>query len=73
LYIEAMEQVLSNTTKVFVDQKGGSVMYLPIDKLVAPAERNVNVPMEPEADTEAAPGAGRTAPRTRSDLRRRGG
>jgi len=37
LYIEAMESVLGNTSKVLVDQNeggGNSLMYLPIDKLV---------------------------------------
>jgi len=35
LYIETMEQVLSNTTKIFVDQKGGNnILYLPLDRLV---------------------------------------
>lgn len=73
LYIEAMEQVLSNTTKVFVDQKGGSVMYLPIDKLIAPIERDSSAQAAPESEAEAAPGAARPAPRARTDLRRRGG
>jgi len=73
LYIEAMEQVLSNTTKVFVDQKGGSVMYLPIDKLIAPVERDSGAQAAPESETEATPGAARPAPRARTDSRRRGG
>jgi membrane protease subunit HflK len=35
LYIEAMQQILSNTSKVIVDQKGGnSLLYLPLDKLM---------------------------------------
>ena len=37
LYIEAMESVLGNTSKVLVDQNeggGNSLMYLPIDKLI---------------------------------------
>jgi membrane protease subunit HflK len=35
LYIEAMQQVYSNTTKVLVDQKGGSnLIYLPLDKIM---------------------------------------
>jgi membrane protease subunit HflK len=35
LYIETMQQIYSNTTKVFVDQKSGSnMLYLPIDKLM---------------------------------------
>jgi membrane protease subunit HflK len=38
LYIEAVERVLSNTTKILVDQKGGgNLLYLPLDKLIAPA------------------------------------
>ena len=35
LYIEAMESVLSSTSKVLVDSnEGNSLMYLPIDKLI---------------------------------------
>ena len=35
LYLEAMEEVLSNTTKIYVDQKAGNnLLYLPLDKLV---------------------------------------
>ncbi len=36
LYLDTQEQVLSNTSKVIVDQKGGnSMLYLPLDKLMA--------------------------------------
>lgn len=35
LYIEAMQQVLDSTTKIYVDQKGGNnLLYLPLDKLI---------------------------------------
>ena len=35
LYLEAMQQILSNTSKVIVDQKGGNnLLYLPLDKLM---------------------------------------
>lgn len=35
LYIEAMQQIMSNTTKVLIDQKGGSnLLYLPLDKIM---------------------------------------
>lgn len=35
LYLDAQEQILSNTSKVIVDQKGGnSLLYLPLDKLM---------------------------------------
>ncbi len=34
LYLDTMQTVMNNTSKVFVDQKGGnSLLYLPIDKL----------------------------------------
>ena len=35
LYLETMEQVLSNSSKMLIDQQGGnSVMYLPLDQLL---------------------------------------
>lgn len=41
LYIEAMESVLSNTSKVLVDSnEGNSLMYLPIDKLINQSSGN---------------------------------
>jgi membrane protease subunit HflK len=35
LYIDMMQQVLSSTSKIMVDQKGGgNLLYLPLDKLI---------------------------------------
>jgi membrane protease subunit HflK len=35
LYLEAMQQILSNTSKVLIDQKGGNnLLYLPLDKIM---------------------------------------
>ncbi|MCL2161359.1 MAG: FtsH protease activity modulator HflK [Betaproteobacteria bacterium] len=35
MYLDAVQQVLSNTSKVMIDNKGGNnLLYLPIDKLV---------------------------------------
>jgi len=35
LYLDTMQQVLQNTSKVVIDQKGGnSLLYLPLDKLI---------------------------------------
>ncbi len=72
LYLETMEQVYSNTTKIFVDQKAGNnLLYLPLDKLVQgalePGAPNVAAPTEPETG-----GSPRAAARGRTDLRRRG-
>ena len=41
LYLEAMETVLGNTSKVLVDNDGGnSLMYLPIDQLINQGQRS---------------------------------
>ena len=34
MYIETMEQVLSNTTTILIDQKGSNVLYLPLDRMM---------------------------------------
>ncbi|MDI1308099.1 MAG: FtsH protease activity modulator HflK [Methylotenera sp.] len=34
LYLDAQEQILSSVSKVVIDQKAGSMMYLPLDKLM---------------------------------------
>ena len=35
LYIEAMQQIMQNSSKVLIDQRGGSnLLYLPLDKLM---------------------------------------
>ena len=33
MYLDTMQTVMNNTTKVIVDQKGNSLLYLPLDKL----------------------------------------
>ena len=41
LYIDAMETVLTNASKVIVDVKGGNnMLYLPLDKLIDQARAN---------------------------------
>ena len=55
LYIEAMEQIMSNTTKVLVDQKGGnSLIYLPLDKIM---QMSGTLPPEGAVKPESAPPA----------------
>lgn len=60
LYLDMMQQVLSNTSKIIVDQKSGNnLLYLPLDKLVnmsgAPSSVSpVSVqPMMQETTTES--------------------
>jgi membrane protease subunit HflK len=72
MYLEAMEQVLSSTTKIFVDQKAGSsLIYLPLDKLVpldrlAPSTTNMESGMTPSPTVKS----GDTS-RSRTDQRKR--
>jgi len=52
LYIEAMQQMMSNTSKVLIDQKGGNnLLYLPLDKLmqVTPGAAGEAAAKPPEA------------------------
>ena len=51
LYLETMQQVYSNTSKVMVDAKGqGNLLYLPLDKLMQAAGAAVpqNIANEPQ-------------------------
>lgn len=75
LYIDAQEQILSNTSKVLVDQKGGnSLLYLPLDKLMersgvgsqtaAPATKSAgSEPMQVDIDTDRSRDAFRSRDR----------
>ena len=77
MYIEAMEEVFSNTTKVLVDQKGsGNIMYLPLDKLMSRDETGPVSSLQPLGDTpdiETGPPQGMVRDANRDNLRRRGG
>ena len=76
LYIETMEQVLSNSTKIFIDQKAGNnILYLPLDKIIsAPGTRTgpVQAPSPSEETDTTAPPEKSGSGRGRFDLRRRG-
>jgi modulator of FtsH protease HflK len=64
LYIEAMQEVLANTTKILTDQKAGNnLIYLPLDKLLS---ENTGAEKETSAETEV--GAA-TEPSSDSDRR----
>jgi len=81
LYIEAMQQILSNSSKVLVDQKGGnSLLYLPLDKLLSAtgtpttlpsASQSATPPVEPPKPAEATPPPEPTTARSREAFRSR--
>ena len=75
MYIDTMQQVYSNVTKVFVDSRGNSnLLYLPLDKLMqlagAPAAAPATAPTAPAADT-AVPSGGAVDVRSRDNQRTR--
>ena len=56
LYIDMMQSVLGNTSKVFVDQKQGqSLLYLPLDKLMESTRSAAGGATVPEATRPALP------------------
>ncbi|MEK6664512.1 MAG: FtsH protease activity modulator HflK [Pseudomonadota bacterium] len=69
LYIDAMQQIYSSTTKVLVDQKGGNnLLYLPLDKLMQRVtEGQVAAPAKATGETPrpSEPESGRDALRNR--------
>ena len=52
MYLEALQDVLAQTTKVLVDVPGGNnLIYLPLDKLVAPPQQQMpKTPQLPQID-----------------------
>ncbi len=58
LYIEAVQEIMSNTSKVLVDQKGGNnLLYLPLDKLMQIAAPSTTLPDSGGKPAESAPGS----------------
>jgi len=74
MYLETMQQVFANTSKVYVDSRGGgNLLYLPLEQLI----RGAGDAQARAAQSQAAPVAGDTgttpadAARTRETLRSR--
>lgn len=70
MYLDAMQQMLSNTSKVLVDQKGGNnLLYLPLDKLIQQSAPDASV-AKPIPQPESAPAIDSTS-RSRDAFRSR--
>jgi len=71
LYIETMQQVMSNTSKVMIDAKGnGNLLFLPLDKLMQQAgARPASAASLP--DSQSAAGLSANAPMPSLDPRNR--
>lgn len=62
LYLDSMNSVLTNTSKVMVDvSKSGSMIYLPLDQILK------NQPSMPDAQNNSAPNTASVLPSTQSD------
>jgi modulator of FtsH protease HflK len=77
LYLDAMQQVLANSSKVVVDQKsGGNLLYLPLDKLMQMSS-SASAPVDAGAKQAApeavvpTPAPTESAPRSRDAFRSR--
>ncbi|GAB2816729.1 FtsH protease activity modulator HflK [Comamonas piscis] len=70
LYLETMQQVYSNVTKVVVDSKQGSnLMYLPLDKLMQQGQAGAaagDASASPTAPTTSAPAPAPSVPDARA-------
>jgi membrane protease subunit HflK len=74
MYIDTMQQVFANTSKVYVDTKSGSnLLYLPLDKLIQQSgdARAAAPAAAPAERVESAPAQPAEAARTRETLRSR--
>ncbi|MEY4979721.1 MAG: FtsH protease modulator HflK [Pseudomonadota bacterium] len=74
LYIDAMQEVYSNVTKVMVDSKAGSnLLYLPLDKLMQMTAQTANstAVVPPQAPTTTAPAPSTSSTQNSARLRER--
>jgi membrane protease subunit HflK len=71
LYLDAIQQILNNSSKIVVDQKaGGNLLYLPLDKLLQSA--GGDAVMKPAQEAVApVPAPSEAAPRSRDLFRSR--
>ncbi|MFW2373823.1 MAG: FtsH protease activity modulator HflK [Gammaproteobacteria bacterium] len=75
IYLEAVESVLSNSSKVMVDVKGGNnLLYLPLDKIMNQGASSLQSPGSfqlPASTTDRSRSTSSDSSRNRSDLRTR--
>jgi len=71
MYLETIQQVLENTSKIIVDQKaGGSLLYLPLDKLMQSAVQSSGQGAQ-QARQDPAPESAPQVQRSREAFRSR--
>ncbi len=74
IYIDTMQQIYSDVTKVMVDSRNGSnLLYLPLDKLMQQGNSSVTSTTPVPVTVEPAPAAAAPVDRSRDALRNREG
>ena len=74
IYIDTMQQIYGDVTKVMVDSRNGSnLLYLPLDKLLQQSGSNVTSSTPVPVAVEPAPAAAAPVDRNRDALRNREG
>ncbi len=74
LYLDAMEQIMSNTTKIVMEKGGNNLLYLPLDKIMQmgnPAAGAATGSAAAVTPTQPAPAADPAAARSREAFRSR--
>jgi membrane protease subunit HflK len=70
MYNDAMQQILTSTTKMMVDLRQGSLVYLPLDKIIQQVA-STDAPAAPAPGGAAVPAAPSTTPSSNADSRTR--
>jgi membrane protease subunit HflK len=71
MYIETVQQIMSNTSKVMIDAKtGGNLLFLPLDKIMQMSAAGALESAAAKAPPNEAPAA-EAAGRSRESLRAR--
>ena len=70
LYLDAMQQIMSSTTKIVVEKGGSNLLYLPLDKIMQMGGTDPAAPVSVPA-AQSAPAADPAAARGREALRSR--
>ena len=74
MYIDAMQQIYSNTTKILVDSKQGSnLLYLPLEKIIQQTAQAGNAPANADAHNNAQASNGNNGVPPATDARARDG
>ena len=75
LYLDAVQNVMSNSTKVMIDVEGGNnILYLPLDKIAQASrneEENISIPSQESNQTNSSGSIRELTNRVIEEIRRR--